>query len=232
MPHVAQGQFTGAITAFKNTHIQLAIRPCIDIITELVGNDEFKSRAGTDDSTKAHFVQLIQKADQARRLITYNAEGVDIKTVVDVDSTLTESLKPLATDTVQLGSTPDVEIPWRFDGTDPNIPLWSELHFRNGIGGVLYQSICSIVVAWTRLESRNRSHMITVNDSLRMWSHLQSFYDLCDRLLGVENQVDLAQPLATDEPSNVVPPNRLNESVITPGSSVQNTQRNPTASGQ
>jgi hypothetical protein len=229
MPHVAAGQFTGAITAFKNQHIQLAIRPCIDIITELVGNDEFKSRAGTDDSTKRHFVQLIRKADQARRLITYNAENVDIKAIVDIDGDLQDSLKPLATDTVQLGSTPDVEIPWRLDGTDENIPLWSELHFRNGIGGVLYSSICSIVVAWTRLESRNRSHMITVNDSLRIWSHLQGFYDLCDRLLGVENQVDLAQPLATDEPEGVVPPNRLNESVIAPGSSIQNAQRNPGA---
>lgn len=232
MSQVATGQFTGLIPIMKNRHIPIAISACIDIVTELVGNDEFKSRSGTDDSTRDHFVQLIVAADKQRRLITYNAEGHDIKAIIDVDSQLEDSLKPLSSDGIQLTSLPDFEIPWRFDGTDPNIPLWGELHFRNGIGGVFYANICQCIVAWTRLESRNRAAMITVNDSIRMYTYLQSFHDLCVRLMGSDNQKDLAQPLATDEPTNVVPPNRKNETVIRAGTSLQNSERDTTNGGQ
>ena len=73
---------------------------------------------------------------------------------------------------------------------------------------------CRILVNYTRLESRFASSMITVNDSKRMYAYMQSFHDLCIHLLGTDNQVDLAQTLATDEPANVTPPNRIGEAPI------------------
>jgi hypothetical protein len=211
---VALGQFTGMVTTFKNQSILLAMQPCVDLLTELVGNDEFQNRAGTDDSTRDHLIQLIAACDKRRRLITYNKDKIDIKSVLDIDITLESSLKPIALDNIQLPSGPDVEVPWKFDGTDPNIPLHKDLHFRNGVGGGLYDIACRILVNYTRLESRRATSMITVNDSIRMYTYMQGFHDLCVNLLGTDNQIDLAQPLATDEPANVVPPNRKTETSV------------------
>lgn len=211
---VAQGQFTGMITVFKNQSILLAMQPCVDLITELCGNDEFKNRAGTDDSTRDHLIQLIAACDKRRRLITYNRDQIDLESILDINTKLEGSLTPIALDNIQLPSGPEVDIPWKFDGTDPNIPLHKDLHFRNGVGGGLFDVACRILVNYTRLESRHASSMITVKDSKRMFTYMQGFHDLCIHLLGTDNQVDLAQPLATDEPSNVVPPNRKTETSV------------------
>lgn len=226
MANVAAGQFTGAITSFRNQSIILGMQPVMNLITEVVGNDEFKNRAGTDDSTRNHMIQLIADCDKRRRLITYNPGGLDLHTatpeLIDPNVAQESTLAPISLDHIQMSSTPEIEIPWRLDGSDVNIPLWDTLHFRNGVGGFLYGSACSIVVAYSRLESRNRSSMITVNDSLRIYSVVQSFRDLCDRLLGADNQVDIAQPLATDEPLPTLPPNRQNEAPVVYGTSAQN----------
>ena len=226
MAHVALGQFTGMITSFRNQTIMVGLRPVINLLTEIVGNDEFKNRSGTDDSTKAHMIQLIADCDKSRRLITYNPSNADLKTVapelIDPKQAQKEGLNPINLDGIQLSSTPEIELMWRFDGTDPNLPLWENLEFRNGIGGILYGAASGIAVNYTRLESRNRSYMLTVNDSLRMYSYMQTFRDLCDNLLGRDNQVDIAQPLATDEPSNVSAPNRLGEATVVVGTSLQN----------
>jgi len=215
---VAQGQFTGMITRFKNQTIILAMQPCINLLTELVGNDEFKNRAGTDDSTKEHLTQLLAGCDKRRRMVTYNKDSVDLQSILDVDTSLESSMNPIALDGIQLGSGPEVEIPWNFDGTDPNIPLHKDLHFRNGVGGMLYDVACRILVNYTRLESRHRTQMITVNDSKRMYSYMQTFHDLSNLLLGSDNQVDVAQPLATDEPANSSAPNRVGETSVNLGS--------------
>jgi len=219
---VAVGNFTGMITRFKNQSILLGMRPCVDLLHEIVGNDEFNNRVGTDDSTKAHMIQLVGMCDRTRRVITYNPEDLDIMSVLDADIELSESLRPINLDNIQMSSTPLIEIPWMFDGTDVNIPTWSSLQFRNGIGGMLYSAASQILVQYTRLESRNRSYLITVNDSLRMYSMMQTFRDLCDRFLGHDNQMDIAQPLATDEPTNNPAPNRVGNPSVSFGSSLQN----------
>lgn len=226
MPQVAKGNFTGMITTFRNKSIMIGMQPVVNLLTEIAGNDEFANRAGTDDSTKRHMTQLIAACDKQRRLITYNPENVDIKAIaenlIDPANPQGSSLKPINLDGIQMSSSPLVELMWQFDGSDPNLPLWENLHFRNGIGGILYGTASAIAVGYTRLESRNRSHMITVNDSLRMFSFMQTFRDLCDQLLGHENQVDIAQPLATDEPSNVSAPNRTGEQAVVFGTSTSN----------
>ena len=219
---VTTGNFTGMITTFKNQSILLGMRPCVDLLHEIVGNDEFNNRTGTDDSTKAHMIQLIGMCDKTRRVITYNPDGVDIHSVIDPNVEQTSSLNPINLDNIQMSSTPLVEIPWLFDGSDPNLPVWTDLQFRNGIGGMLYGAASSIVVQYTRLESRNRSYMLTVNDSLRMYSMMQTFRDLCDQFLGHDNQMDIAQPLATDEPVNNPAPNRVGNGATAIGTSAQN----------
>ena len=222
MPQEAKGNFTGMITSFKNQTIIMGMRPCVDLLHEIVGNDEFNNRAGTDDSTKRHFIQIIQKCDEARRIITYNPDNVDIHSIIDPNTAQTESVLPLSNDLIQLANAPLIELPWLFDGSDPNLPLWEHLRFRNGIGGVIYGAASAIVVNYTRLESRNRVYMLSVNDSIRMFSYMQSFRDICDRFLGQDNQMDVAQPLATDEPVNSPPPNRVGSGSVVIGTSAQN----------
>jgi len=222
MPYLATVNFTGMRTEISNQTIIMGMRPCVDLLTEIVGNDEFDNRSGTDDSTKNHMIQLIENCDRTRRLITRNPNELDIKSVVDYDIPLEASLSPIAMDNVQMASRPKLQLPWRFDGSDPNIPTWDTLRFRNGLGGVLYGHTSNILVQYTRLESARKTWMITVADSLRMHSLMQSFRDICDKLLGHDNQVDIAQPLATDEPSNSPLPNRITETAVEYGSSLQN----------
>ena len=93
---VAVGNFTGMITRFKNQSILLGMRPCVDLLHEIVGNDEFNNRVGTDDSTKAHMIQLVGMCDRTRRVITYNPEDIDIMSVLDADIELSESLRPVS----------------------------------------------------------------------------------------------------------------------------------------
>jgi len=222
MPQEAQGNFRGMITTFKNQTIIMGMRPVVDLLHEIVGNDEFNNRSGTDDSTQRHFIQIIAKCDEARRVITYNPDNIDVQSIIDPNVTQAASALPLSNDLIQLANAPLVELPWLFDGTDINLPLWEHLRFRNGIGGVIYGAASLIAVNYTRLESRNRTYMITVNDSIRMYSYMQSFRDICDRFLGKDNQMDVAQPLATDEPTNNSPPNRVGSTAVTWGTSAQN----------
>lgn len=228
MPQIAAGQFTGMITKFRNTTILLGLQPVVNLLTEIVGNDEFKNRGGTDDSTAVHMLQLIAACDKTRRIITYNPDHVDLMAVapelIDAKQEQKESLRPINLDGIQLSSGPEIEVPHRFDGSDPNIPLFENLQFRNGVGGTLYFSASQIAVYHTRLESRTRSYMLTVKDSLRMYSYMQTFRDICDSQLGRANQVDIAQPLATDEPANNSAPNRVGEKPVVISTSNQNAQ--------
>lgn len=212
--NVASGQFTGAFTTLRNRSIVLACQPVITLCHEIVGNDEFSSRNGTDLSTQQHYRQLIAQCDKLRKMVTYNSNQVDLGSlpgVLDVDVPQEPSLAPLSMDHTQLTSSVELVLPWALDGSDPNLPLIHQLEMRDSLGPIIYGSACDILVTYTRLESRHRSHMITVNDSFRAFSAIQTFRDLVDRLLGPDNQVDVAAPLATDEAAVSNVPNRVTE---------------------
>lgn len=209
-------QFRNAIVEYKNRSVTLGLRPLVVFAEEVVNNDEFGNRSGTDTTTQQHFLQLLGKADRMRRLVTYNPNEGDLGQALveaaDPDGQLDETDKPFEGETIQSASMGLTVLPFAIDGSDPNLPLLSQLNMRNGIGMDLYGAVCEAMVTWTRLESRHRSWLITQTDSMRVYQVYRVINSMMRRLLGDNNQTDVASPRATDEPrGEAAAANRLTE---------------------
>ena len=115
-----------------------------------------------------------------------------------------------------------VELPWALDGTDPNIPLTSQLKskFLQSNGLLILGAIDRTIVNWTRMNSKDRTLFITQADSMRIYGQYQQILGFIDMYLGDENRIDVAQLLPSEEPQGITAsPNLKGESVnAQPGS--------------
>lgn len=199
-----QEQFRNVVTEFRNMHIIAGLVPLMVFREEVVTNDEFMDRGGTDDPTKHHFTRHLVRCDRMRRRITDNPENIDlgdqIEAAIDVTGTIEEGAHPSGGDDIQSQSGGLIVLPWALDGTDENIPLSSKLRFRNGNGMLLLGAVDRAIVNWTRLNSRDRTHFITPEDSLRVYGAYQGILTLINSTMGRANRTDVANMLPTDEP--------------------------------
>lgn len=199
-------QFRRAITEFRNLHIIAALRPLMTMRAELIANDEFSDRGGTDNPTQHHLMMLLLDCDKVRRHVTHNPDGGDlgdkIVTAIDPNGTATIGDNPFGGDDIQGASGGLIDLLWSLDGTDPDIPLLSQLtsKFKTSTGGILLGAIDRSIVNWTRLNSRDRTRFITRFDSMRMYGQYQEILGYIKMYLGDANRVDVAQILPSDEP--------------------------------
>lgn len=212
-------QFRRAITEFRNIHIVGGIHPLINMRTELIANDEFMSRGGADSPTQHHFKMLLLQADKQRRHITYNPDnlplGDKIQKAIDPNGKIELGENPFGGDDIQNQSGGLIDLPYELDGTDPDIPLNSQLskNFTKSIGMLLLGVIDRSIVNWTRLNSRDRTKFITHADSMRVYGSYQEIYGYILMYLGDKNRVDVAQVLPSQEPLGPTDsPNILGES--------------------
>lgn len=206
MAHPGKEQFRRAITEFRNLHIIAALRPLMTLRSEIIANDEFLDRGGTDTPTQQHFRKLLAYCDRFRRHITHNPDnlplGDKIAKAIDPNAEIEIGENPFGGDDIQNMSGGLIELPWKLDGTDPDIPLNSQLtpKFLQSNGVILIGAVDKAIVTWTRLNSRDRTRFITVFDSMRIYGHYQEILGFIDLYLGDENRVDVAQVLPSDEP--------------------------------
>lgn len=229
MPIGAPGleQFRDAIVEMRNQHVISAMAPLMDLRMELVLNDEFKQRGGFDDTTRDHFLKLLQNCDKFRRVITYapNREGLAKRIAAAIDTSqviaiaykggkredqlagqpanmpLKPDMQPFGGDEVQGAPGLMRQVPWALDGTDDDIPLNSKLNFRSNNGFLLLQAVDAAIVAWTRLESRHSTRFITVGDSMRMYAIYVQILEYLMIFGGDVNRVDFAAGVrASEEP--------------------------------
>lgn len=199
-------QFRRAVVEFRNLHIIAAIRPLMTLRSELVANDEFSDRGGTDNPTRTHLKQLLLDCDKVRRHVTHNPDNEDlgdkIVKAIDPEGTAEVGENPFGGDDIQNSSGGLVDLIWNLDGTDPDIPLMSQLKpkFKTSTGGILLGAIDRCIVNWTRLNSRDRTRFITRFDSMRIYGQYQEILGYVNMYLGDENRVDVAQMLPSDEP--------------------------------
>jgi len=203
-------QFRRAIVEFRNLHIAAALGPLMDFRSELISNDEFSVRGGLDTTTREHFVEQLLNCDRMRRRVTYNPEdgsgsvydlGDLIERAVDPGATLEDSGAPFGGDDVQEAPGGLIALPWALDGSDPNIPLGSQLNFRSQNALILLGAVDRGIVNWTRLESRFRSAFIYVKDSMRMYGSYVQIMEYLNAFAGDENRVDMAAGVRpTEEP--------------------------------
>lgn len=202
--------FRRAIIEFRNLHVVAGVWPLIRFRQELVGNDEFKDRGGFDSPTQHHMEQLLLDADRWRRRVTYNPDnkplGEKIEDAIRTkdeegeDAKATIGVNPFGGDDIQGQSGGLIDLPWALDGTDPDIPLPSQLAFKNGHGLLFLNAIDRSIVNWTRLNSRDRTRFITWQDSMRVYGSYQEILGFIREFGGNENRVDVAQVLPSDEP--------------------------------
>lgn len=197
-------QFAKAITRFRNKFVMAAMGPLFNLRSELIGDDEFKTRGGIDTTTRNHMLTHLVYADRMRRHITYNPDRRDlayIEKAIDPNMAITELQKPVGGDEVQGASGAELNLMWALDGSDPDIPLASKLNFRSQHAKLLLGSVDSAIVGWTRIESRNMTRHITVFDSLRMHGSYQELLSLLAAFSGDDNRVDIAAGvLPSEEP--------------------------------
>lgn len=207
MPAGAPGkeQFRRAIVEFRNLHVVAALGPLFDFRSEIVSNDEFGVRGGLDDTTKNHYISHLLACDRMRRRVTYNPEksplGDLIERAIDSQQTLLGSTQPFGGEEVQEAPGGLIALPWALDGTDPNIPLGSQLNFRSQNALILLGAVDRAVCNWTRLESRFRGTFIYVKDSMRMYGNYVQILEYLNAFAGDENRTDMAAGVRpTEEP--------------------------------
>lgn len=198
-------QFRRAIAEFRNLHIVAALGPLFDFRSEVVSNDEFGVRGGLDETTKNHYVEHLLGSDRMRRRVTYNPDkrplGDLIENATDTKLTLLGSTNPFGGDEVQEAPGGLIALPWALDGTDPNIPLASQLNFRSQNALILLGAVDRAIVNWSRLESRFRSTFIYVKDSMRMYGSYVQILEYITAFAGDANRVDMAAGVRpTEEP--------------------------------
>ncbi|MEN1680323.1 MAG: hypothetical protein AAGJ46_12085 [Planctomycetota bacterium] len=197
-------QFARAITRFRNQSIMSALGPLFTLRSELVGNDDFKMRGGIDTTTRNHILNHLIYADKFRRHVTYNPENIGLKyieTAIDPKMELKELSRPFGGDEVQSAAGSEINLVWALDGSDPDIPLASQLNFRSNHAKMLLGAIDGAIVYWTRLESRHKTWHITVMDSLRIHGNYQRILSMLAAFSGDENLVDIAAGvLPSEEP--------------------------------
>lgn len=212
-------QFRRAITQLRNLHIVAALRPLLTMRTELIANDEFLDRGGSDDPTAMNLKNLLIYADKFRRHVTHNPDklplGDKIAKAIDPNATAEIGENPFGGDDIQNMSGGVIDLPWRLDGTDPDIPLFSQLtpKFMQSNGVIFLGAIDKCIVNWTRINSRDRTRFITRFDSMRIYGNYQEILGFITMYMGDSNRVDVAQVLPSDEPLGPTDsPNILGES--------------------
>lgn len=198
-------QFRRVIVEFRNLHILAALGPLMDFRSEVVANDEFGVRGGLDETTKNHFVEHLLGCDRMRRRVTYNPEqtplGDLIEQAIDSKFTLGGATAPFGGEEIQEAPGGLVSLPWAVDGSDPNVPLVSQLNFRSQNALVLLGAIDRAIVNWTRLESRFRTSFIYVKDSMRMYGSYVQLLEYLKAFAGDANRIDMAAGVRpTEEP--------------------------------
>lgn len=197
-------QFRRAIVTLRNLHIAAALSPLFTMRTELLANDELSDRGGFDDPTRDHLIALLVHCDRWRRRVTHNPDSADLGTkieqAIDTDQVLEAGENPFGGDDIQNQSGGLIDLPYALDGTDPDIPLQSQLKLKSTHAIVLLGAIDKAIVAWTRLNSRDRTRFITRFDSMRIYGHYQEILGYLQAFGGDENRVDVAQVLPSDEP--------------------------------
>lgn len=197
-------QFRRAITTLRNLHIAAALSPLLTLRSELIANDELSDRGGFDDPTRDHLIAHLVNCDRWRRRITHNPDKADlgdkIEQAIDAKATINDAENPFGGDDIQNQSGGLIDLPYALDGSDPDIPLQSQLKLKSTHAIVLLGAIDKAIVAWTRLNSRDRTRFITRFDSMRIYGHYQEILGYLRSFGGDENRVDVAQVLPSEEP--------------------------------
>ena len=123
--------FEDAMTRFRNRSIHTYVGHCLLFRGQILQDGEFGVQSGWDTATNEFIMEHLVRLDFLRRKITHNPQQVDIKTLQERARDLSVSLpddvneKSPAGEEVARPAGREFDLPYRLDGSDPNIPLLS-----------------------------------------------------------------------------------------------------------
>lgn len=197
--------FEDAITRFRNRSIHTYVGHCLLFRGQILQSGEFGTQSGWDSATNDFLKEHLLRVDFLRRKITHNPQQVDIKTLEERARDLKITLPDEVNDKSPLGeevSRPagrEFDLPYRLDGTDPNIPLLSTVDLRNVDARMFVTALDQHIVEATRLDSRFATYRITPRESLMLYASLGEMYDMCASFGGDVNRVPIPNGVRPSE---------------------------------
>ncbi len=197
--------FEDAITRFRNQSIHTYVGHCLLFRSQILQGGEFGMQSGWDSATNEFIMEHLLRLDFLRRKITHNPQKLDIKTLEEraraLDIKLPDEMSeksPLG-DEVARPAGREFDLPYRLDGSDPNIPLASQIDLRNVDARMFVTALDQHIVEATRLDSRFATYRITPRESLMLYASLAELWDMCVSFGGDANRLPIPNGVRPSE---------------------------------
>lgn len=197
--------FEDAITRFRNRSIHTYVGHCLLFRGQILQDGEFGVQSGWDTATNDFIMEHLVRLDFLRRKITHNPQQVDIKTLEERARDLSISLpddvneRSPAGEEVARPAGREFDLPYRLDGSDPNIPVLSEVDLRNVDARMFVTALDQHIVEATRLDSRFATYRITPRESLMLYASLSELFDMAVSFGGDDNRVPIPHGVRPSE---------------------------------
>ncbi len=205
MPIIGTDTFEDAITRFRNRSIHTYAGHCLLFRGQILQDGEFGVQSGWDTATNEFILEHLMHLDFLRRKITHNPQSLDIKTLEERARNLEISLpddvnklSPLG-DEVARPAGREFDLPYRLDGTDPNIPSLGTVDLRNVDARMFITALDQHIVEATRLDSRFATYRVTPRESLMLYASLSELFDMCVSFGGDENRIPIPHGVRPSE---------------------------------
>jgi hypothetical protein len=197
--------FEDAITRFRNRSIHTYVGHCLLFRGQLLQGGEFGMQSGWDSATNDFIMEHLLRLDFLRRKITHNPQKIDLKTLEERARALNISLPDEMNDKSPLGDEVarpagrEFDLPYRLDGTDPNIPPLRAVDLRNVDARMFLTALDQHIVEATRLDSRFATYRVTPRESLMLYASLAELWDMCVSFGGDPNRVPIPHGVRPSE---------------------------------
>lgn len=202
---LGQDTFEDAITRFRNRSIHTYVGHCLMFRGQILQDGEFGVQSGWDTATNEFIIEHLIHLDFLRRKITHNPQNVDINKLTERARDLGVSLpddvneKSPAGEEVARPAGREFDLPYRLDGSDPNIPLLSGVDLRNVDARMFLTALDQHIVEATRLDSRYATYRVTPRESLMLYSSLSELFDIAISFGGDANRVPIPHGVRPSE---------------------------------
>jgi len=166
---------------------------------------EFGVQSGWDTATNNFIIEHLLRLDLLRRKITHNPSAIDIKTLEERARSLKITLLDELDDFAPLGEEiarpagREFDLPYKLDGSDPNIPLLAIVNLRNVDARMFLTALDQHIVESTRLDSRFATYRITPRESLMLYSSLCELFDVAISFGGDANRLAIPHGVRPSE---------------------------------
>ncbi len=197
--------FEDAITRFRNRSVHTYVGHCLLFRGQILQDGEFGVQSGWDTATNEFIMEHLVRLDFLRRKITHNPERVDIKTLEararDLNISLPDDVNAYspAGEEVARPAGREFNLPYRLDGSNPNIPVLGDVDLRNVDARMFVTALDQHIVEATRLDSRFATYRVTPRESLMLYASLAELFDMAVSFGGDENRVPIPHGVRPSE---------------------------------